>query len=443
METQDTEDRRQGAGRRVVILLALLVAGVTMSSLHHLAFSTLSPVDELQHLDYLDRISHGEIVRVGDRVGQLAMSTQACRSIDADAHERIPCRPGHPYSPGDFQEMGYNTADIHPPLYYLLTSLPARGLTAVGLAPDLLVAGRVVGGLWLGTGLFVLWLLMEHLGVWRTQRVAVLTLVATTPAVVHASGTVNPDATALLAGALMALAVVRWEAGKLRTPWLIAPAAFAAALKATNALGIGAVSLYLIIRGVQARDRSERGRFVRAGILIVGVAVVVAIGWALIRAGLAREETNAQIATYQSSTLPVSVLLASLPRLITPVLTDYTPPFLAAVPFVDVASLLLHLALVATAFGGLFWWQERDRSVALALGGGLTLLTGGVILALSNYFLNSGVVVVIPHRYGLSVLGVLAAALALRLEARATRVVIFGIAALAAGSLAVALLRAI
>jgi hypothetical protein len=241
----------------------------------------------------------------------------------------------------------------------------------------------------------------------------------------------------------MALAVVRWEAGKLRAPWLMVPAAFATALKATNALGIGAVALYLFIRGVQARDRGERGRFVRAGILIVGVAAIVVVGWALIRAGLAREETNAQIATYRSSTLSVSVLLTQLPRLITPVLTDYTPPFLAAVPYVGAAALLLHLTLVATAFGGLLWRQERDRAVALALGGGLTLLTGGVILALSNYFLNSGVVVVIPYRYGLSVLGILAAALALRLEARVTRVVILGVAALAAGSLAVAFIRAI
>src|SRR5437660_6480466 len=128
----------------------ILLLSITLVGLHVRAYPKLSPIDELQHIDALYRASHGEIVRRGQLVGQEAMGEEACRGIDA-LFRPPPC--GGPYQPSRFQEAGINTADIHPPTYYFATVGVADLLRAVGLASNLVDAGRLVGALWLGLGL--------------------------------------------------------------------------------------------------------------------------------------------------------------------------------------------------------------------------------------------------------------------------------------------------
>ena len=63
--------------------VALMALAAVLSVLHVRAYTALSPLDELQHVDYLDQASRLDFVHNGERVGQLAMREQACRTVDS------------------------------------------------------------------------------------------------------------------------------------------------------------------------------------------------------------------------------------------------------------------------------------------------------------------------------------------------------------------------
>ncbi len=92
-----------------------------------------------------------------------------------------------------------------------------------------------------------------HVGVW--QRAAVVGLLGVSPVVVHASAFVNPDATALLGGAMVLVALMKWESGQW--PWwpMVAASAVAVWLKFTSATAVGVLLVYLVVRLWQQRDR--------------------------------------------------------------------------------------------------------------------------------------------------------------------------------------------
>ena len=91
--------------------------------------TALSPLDELQHVDYLDQASRFDFVHNGERVGQLAMREQACRTVDSPGFVSPPCK-AKDLKPVQFQEGGFNTASADPPTYYVLTGL--HGLHVLG-----------------------------------------------------------------------------------------------------------------------------------------------------------------------------------------------------------------------------------------------------------------------------------------------------------------------
>ena len=54
-----------------------------MVLLHERDYTPLSPVEKLQHIDYLDQASRFDLVRTGEHVGEVAMREQACRTVDS------------------------------------------------------------------------------------------------------------------------------------------------------------------------------------------------------------------------------------------------------------------------------------------------------------------------------------------------------------------------
>ena len=274
-------------------MLAAVAAIVALQLRDH---PSLSPIDELQHLDYaLKSPSAG--VRVGERLGSDALQTVACRGIDWPGWE-----VGSPLLPGcgDPQpeqslapEGWYNTAYLHTPVYYSATALVGEVVVSLGgggggREQSPVTAYRLVGVLWLAAGLWLLWLAlgMVHVGVWH--RAAVVGLVGVSPVVVHGSAFLNPDATALLGGGLVLVALLKWESG--RWPWWYLAVASAAAvwLKHTNAAAVGAVIVYLGIRLWQERHRlashqvRARARQQLQAASASGLAAIVSVlGWRL------------------------------------------------------------------------------------------------------------------------------------------------------------------
>jgi hypothetical protein len=419
-----------------------ITVGMLVAWLHLRAFPMLSALDELQHLDALDAATHGRVIRVGDRVGQLAMTTQACRGVDATAFD-MPCHPDRPYDPAEFQENGYNTADVHPPTYYFLTSVPARMLVTVGLAEDLFEGGRIAGGIWLGLGAVAFWRLTRRLGIDPWGSWTSLILVTTSLVILHASATINPDATALLGSCLVGLALIAWEDGRLSLWVGLLAAVFAVSLKATNALGVGAWGVYLLWRSAERRagpsaTGTPPARTLVGAAAVIGAGAATVLGWTLVRRAIATTGVNFQLERYAVEHLTAGQVLGQLLALVTPVLPNYLPAALTG-SWSLALTRLLHIALIAVCLGPFFSLTKLDRVHRIAVAGGATMLAGGMILTVANLLLNSQIVA-IPFRYGLSLLPLLGIGLAAATRSRAPRLVLGALAGASALVSAAALL---
>jgi hypothetical protein len=233
--------------RRAAPFLYLFAIGIALSAVHVAGYRQLSPIDELRHVDYAMSVTHLHLVRLGDLIGQEAMRAEACRGVDLPTWLDPPCRSTR-FNPVAFRDDGYQTASAHPPTYYLTVGLVSRAAVGLGLFDNFVDPARLMGGVLLGAGLVLTYLAGLRLGLRSGALLAALTLVPTTSAVLHASSTVNPDATAVLAGGLVLVAAVAWEQRRLGTLGLAAAGAVATGLKLTNLLAVAAVAAWLVVR---------------------------------------------------------------------------------------------------------------------------------------------------------------------------------------------------
>ena len=402
----------------LVFVLAVAVAIVALQVKDQPKFS---PIDELQHFDYtLKAPSAG--VRIGEQYGAEALEAVACRGIDwpgweAGSPTLSECGDTRP-DPSMSPERGYNTAYLHTPVYYSATALAGETIVRVGdVSP--LTAYRVVGAVWLVAGLLLVWLALRwvHVGVW--QRTAVVGLLGVSPAVVHASAFVNPDATALLGGGLVLVALIRWESG--HWPWWSTAAASTIAvwLKLTNATAVGVLVVYLAIRLWQQRDRLSvaqvRAR-ARLRVTAASASVLVAIASVLIWRlwlGYRRliEERDLPIYTDQRrDSFPWTSLDDKLRGALTPFRDQWIPeglPRSALDPLGGIADVGL-LVLLGLAFG----FAVAKSAHRALVGGVVAAMAGvGVVSMIANYVTLSRDAPV-PGRYGLAVLPFAAVAIA-------------------------------
>jgi hypothetical protein len=224
----------------------LLLVAIALVGLHVHAFTKVGPIDELQHIDYLYKSP--AIVAMGDRVGQDAMREEACRGIDAPFLPP-PCSSITRYDPNRFQVSGYNTAAINTPVYYTLTKIVAVPIETVGRIDDLVTAGRLVGGLWLGLGLILAYGAGRRLAIARLPLTAALTALACSATILYRAATITPDSMDVLVGAGVFLTFLYWErAPTRRWPLLALVSAIVLLIKMTNVIILFAMGIYLTIR---------------------------------------------------------------------------------------------------------------------------------------------------------------------------------------------------
>ena len=182
----------------LVVLLLLLGSGLFVS--FHVAGYTKLSVDEMVHVDYLDRVP--EAPALGDKVGQYAMRSQACRTVDSVGIVSPACGLDE-YDPETYQELGYNTAALNPPVYYVVTRAVAETLVVLTPVDDLVTGARLAGALWLALGLVITYGVARCRGAGPLAGGAVCGLLLAAPAMIYASATVNPDSYAFLWGAIL------------------------------------------------------------------------------------------------------------------------------------------------------------------------------------------------------------------------------------------------
>jgi hypothetical protein len=409
--------------------LVIFAAVSVLVVAHVAAYRPLSPFDEGVHFDYVIEASRGEIVRKGEKLGQEAMREIACRGVDLEGIALPPCKDVR-FDPNAFPGHGFSSAEVHPPVYYGVTGLLARGLVATGIAPDMFTAARLVGILWLGLGLLLIWYIGKELGVPTAPLAVVLAALAATPTLLHASAIVNNDATGLVAGGLLAWVTLHWERGS--TPlWLVgAVAVLALALKTTNALAVGLCAVYLALHPRPSEAPVQTRRSNRAGIAaLLGGAVVALVAWVVVR-GLLATPVELPPDAAAPPGLELMAVVGNLTTLITPVSYGVPAEVMGAIGFWSIGQYLGFLMVAATV-APVLRGSISERSERLAASAGMTLLLGGALSALASFALYGRVSV--SPRYGLSLIPVLGIALAAAIRSRAA---LWGLGAFAAGQLA-------
>jgi hypothetical protein len=418
--------------QRGVLALSLVLFAVVLVTLHVRAYTRLSPIDELQHFDYAERVSRGELPRPGDRIGEAAMREEACRRIDANFYP--PACDSPVLRPSDFQEDGFATSAGQMPIYFAVTGSIGRILRPLVGAHSLLTGMRLVGGLWLGAGLVLLWAALRTAGVVRSITAAVVVLVACTPVVLQATAVLNPDAQLLPGGALLVLLALRVR-DRRHVIVLGLAAAVAVFLEQTLLLAAFAVVTDFGVRAFDsglgdARRASRASTFLVACAATLAGAAVGLVAAATVASliggsdpGLAVPKNRA----FHVEHVPTAEIAAQLSALVTPVRAVALAAPLRSWP-ADLARRATNLGLlVALAGAALFRGRTARRTRALAVATLSVMALGGPALAFQTAVFGKSFFP-IPPRYGLPLLPAAAVVLGGSVRHRTTEVALLGLA---------------
>ena len=430
----------EAAGRRPrrvlrlggLFVLLLVVCGPVMA-LHVDRNRPLFVLDEFAYSDYLHKIDDGHlVVRHGEVSGHAGLRELACRGYSpATWNDRPPC-DAPSYAPAVFPNAGINSADIHPPTYFLVTYAGARAVLGLGLTDDLIDAGRLFGAVWMAAGLVALWCLLRALGAGPWAAAFGLALVAAGPMVLRQWHYLTPDAANVLVGSLVMLAALRWERSGSRRALagLVAAGALAMAIKAPNGIVVAAAGLYLLYRAFLGGDAGGRTRreYLWAVAGLVGGAAVTSATWLLVRASLSLPGRSPLEEAERVDVLHPSQVIENLARFITPM--DREPsslfPLALLTSYLLVGSLLVALVALARS--------DRRRGLALVVG---TVLIAGPLLLVAMNFLLRGSYAIVEPRYGTTLLPIQCAIAATFWSGRA----LYAVGALAVAAPTAVLLR--
>lgn len=246
------------------------------------AGTQLSWLDEHTHLDYAWRASHGEIPARGDTIDRHVLNYWACEGRNSNSMPRC----GWEAPPNLYPYEGQNYNYGHPPLYYAVTGIAARVLSAVSPYPFELTA-RWLGGVWLAGGMFALFLGLRR---WRADPLLALVaplLLPTFPRIFQSTIAVNPDAAGALAGGL-----ALWFAGRIivdrEAPWksLAAWTLAISLIKVIAVVPFLALAILLAIKAVRrTHTRKDALRYGMAAALIVAVVGATYLSWQAFQSG--------------------------------------------------------------------------------------------------------------------------------------------------------------
>ncbi len=419
----------------VAVLIGVLAVVVAIVVLQVRDHPKLSRVDELQHFDYaLKAPSAG--VRIGEQYGLEAMREVACRGIDFPGWE-----PGTPRlsecgdplpDPTRSHSNGYNTAHLHTPVYYSATALAGEVVLRLPGVDSSLVAYRLVGAVWLAAGLALLWyaLGLVNVGVWG--RAAVVGLFGVSPIVVHASAMLNPDATALLGGGLVLVALLKWESGRWPWWWVTVASAIAVWLKLTNSLAVGVLIVYLAFRIWQQRDQRNPARLQeRVWVLCTSVAVTLAsvLVWRLWQdyRQLHEEEDLPVLTWLRHHSFQWTSVDDQFRAVLTPFRDQWIPEGLPASVLAPLGG-IMDVGLIGILGIAVALTAAKSAYRALVAGVFAAMVGMGIVTMLSFYS-ALGLDVVAPSRYGLAILPFAAAAFAPVLRRHILAPVLVGILA--------------
>jgi len=401
--------------RRIVLLLLITTAATAGIVSYQVVHSrSLSPVDEFTYVDYLAKVDAGHfIIGRGEQLGPYASNAIACRGIKPFVGPRPTVCDSH----SGYLYPARNTADIDPPTYYALTDVGARALMAVGVTRDLVNAGRLVGIFWGGAALAAVFWLCLLLGASRTSSALVCAVALATTGFWNPWTHVTPHASDLLIGALVSIAVLLWVRRRAPGWLLLLVGAVPVMFKASNVTVIAAVIVFLLALALwpgfgtaagQRRQRSRRELLLGAAMIVSALAAATAL-WLLMRYHYSLSAVN-DFPQFNAPRFQLKWLLDSLGTF--------------AQSFHSLSTTGLAPIFVIWMFGSVVH-QLSDRSDSvevrsLSFAGLTVAIFGAWLYVVSNYVLLHQSVV-IPARYGTTLMPVLLALTARNIRGRAAQ----------------------
>jgi len=361
-------------------------------------------IDEFAYADYLHKVHDGQLViRRGELIGPETLRELACRghSSNPDDPERQQ-QCGMPrLDPAAFPNAGVNSADVHPPTYFVVTDIGARIVMATGFTPNLIRAGRLFGAAWMAAGLTALWYLARMLGARRGSSAAAVAAVGGGISLQWQWHYLTPDAPNILIGALVALAVLRWERSGRGLALVALAAAVAMSIKAPNVLVVAAMALYLLgraavaHRGGGAATRLAPRAYLLATTALVGGAGAVSVAWLIVRRTLATSHAPSEMdRRFASTGLQATNLTENIAR--------FLGPWDGQINRTYQLSLVLSYVIIGSIVAALLVRRASHRDHTLAAATAAVAVLGPLLLVVI-IFVTSGTYFPIEPRYGTSI----------------------------------------
>ena len=387
-----------------IALAVVALLGTALVALHVHSYQQLSIYDEVQHVDYVNRLLQGGVPASGDLWLPETVDSVTCRTIDYPA-EYPSCRASVSFD--RLPNSGFTTAFIHTPVYYLLPAAAVWATASLPLSVDPVSVMRTTGVLWLMAALVLMWLVWRDLRVPWQVRAGLALALFTAPTVLLAHSTVTNDATGLAAGAAVLLATLRWDQGRFRLWVPVAIAAAAVLLKATSLAVLLMACAFVLVRALQRASLERRPWWTalsRRALTFVGclavAAGVIGIGWSALSTARAHmdERLIPQNLTLSQDHFELSWLTTSLLSMTTPLQPQFLQSVLTGQAGTIVAN-LVNVGLLVLAVVGAVRSEPGSVVRALAISTGAAMLAFGPLLTLINYA-TLGVQFGIPARYG-------------------------------------------
>jgi hypothetical protein len=409
--------RSQFISDRVGFLLVVAVT-ILVASIVALANPGLSPNDEEQHLDYVDKIGSLHIVRSGDMLGQVTLRTEACRGFYGPYQPPALCGAAGELNPTLFQWGGLSGAWAHTPVYYSITRILMIPAGLVFPHSDFVDRARIATTVWLAFAMGLMWMVFRKLGISDGTNIAVLILLGLNGNVMQRAATVTNDATAVFAGAVLLYAALYVRHRSV----LFLLAGLVVALKAQNVIAILCAVVICLLVDMDARRGFSRsfGRFYPSAraldviSLIAGGAVSILV-WRVLQRKLVHDYS---VATTIGSAIPVD---SASWGFASDMVVEYShmfdgtglflPSFQSPI-FQQPLGVVTSMLFMGAAVGSVLVLRRRSLGFAAGLSASVGVLLGPVVLFV-GIGLVTGVWVVWLRRYGLAVTPFFALSLAL------------------------------
>lgn len=437
--TTSSRGRRGALARTWGPPLLLVFVPVFLVSLHVHAYTKLSPIDELQHVDYMFRSPGIHPVIAGTLDSEPAMREEACRGIEA-VFTLPPCS-AKTLVPSEFQDQGYDTAYIHPPTYYDVTWAAGEVLKGATGAKSWVTVWRLVGALWLAAGLLLTYSAGLRMGASRLPLVGLLLLLASAPSILQTNSTVTPDAASTFVGGAVLYLACRWErGGKWRWTALVGIGFVGTAFKIQDAIVVMMIAIYFLLRaknepatgisvaaeapGSTALTESNSAPVPAGGLRLatrpsvgllwntwtkgVGILVItsgaIAAAWTVLQRVTETINPNNLLVNKQFvvSSISLQEIASTFGVFLAPVPGAYIPASTQNVWTTDAVSVLSWLLIAGVVGGALFVARTRALA-ALARATLIAALFGGPIFVVLN-FLTMSQYIPMPTRYGFTLL---------------------------------------